>query len=101
MALTKDEIKKIASLARINLTPEEETRHAETISAVLGYVELLNEIDTDKVEPTFQVTGLHGIVREDVAEVSINKKELMELMPKVKAGLLDVPGVFKNEDNLH
>lgn len=101
MALSKNEIKKIASLARIDLTPEEEERHAETISAVLEYMELLNEVNTDKVEPTFQVTGLEGIVREDLPEPSINKEMLVCAMPKTKAGLLEVPGVFKNIDNSH
>lgn len=101
MTLSIEEIKKIASLARISLTPKEEERYAETISAVLGYVEMLNEVNTDKILPTYQVTGLTGIIRADEPFESPIKKELVELMPKTKAGLLEVPGIFKKEENLH
>jgi len=101
MMLSKEEIKKIAILARIDLSPEEEARHAETISAVLGYIQLLNEIDTSAVEPTYQVTGLSGVFRQDKAEKSLIKKELIDAMPNVKNKLLQVPDVFKKEDNAH
>ena len=43
MALSLDEVRKIAKLARLNLTPAEEKRHAETISVVLDYMKILNE----------------------------------------------------------
>lgn len=101
MVLSIEEIKKIASLARIYLTPKEEARHAETISAVLDYMELLGEVDTEKVKPTFSVTGLINIVRDDESKLSLNKEQLICAMPKVKAGLLDVPGVFKNDNILN
>lgn len=95
MALTKQEIKKIAQLARLELTPEEESRYAEEISAVLDYMKILNEVDTKNIEPTAQVTGLKNIVRPDEAKkCSVNKK-LMEQMPKVYANELSVPGVFE------
>jgi len=101
MALSIEEIKKIASLARIALTPKEEARHAETISAVLDYMELLSEVDTEKIKPTFSVAGLNNIARDDESELSLNKELLIRAMPKVKANLLEVPGVFKNDDNSH
>lgn len=97
MSLSIEEVKKIAQLARIELTPEEEKRHAETISAVLEYMTILNEVDTTGVEPTFQVTGLEGVVREDaVVECSADVKEkLIGQMPKVVMNELVVPGVFE------
>lgn len=94
MALTNQEIKKIARLARINLTPEEECRHAETISAVLDYMKILNEVDTKNIEPTAQVTGLKNVIREDGATKCPSAKELMDQMPKVCDNKLSVPGVF-------
>lgn len=95
MAISREEVKKIASLARLNLTAEEETRHAETISAVLDYMEILNQLKTKNVEPTFQVTGLKNIYREDKAIRSDNQKELLAEMPKTKKEQLVVPGVFE------
>lgn len=97
MALSKDEVKKIAELARIELSPAEEGRFAETISAVLEYMKILNEVDTSDVEPTYQVTGLAGVVREDVTTLSTIQKELIAEMPEVEHGELVVPAVFEAE----
>lgn len=95
MALTNQKIKKIAQLARLSLTPAEENRYAETISAVLEYMKILNEVDTTTIEPTAQVTGLKNIVRKDeIKKCSANKK-LIGQMPKVYANELSVPGVFE------
>lgn len=97
MSLSIDEVKKIAQLARIKLTPEEEQRHAETISAVLDYMNILNEVNTDGVEPTSQVTGLEDVVRKDVVKESHITKELMAQMPQVEHNELVVPAVFAEE----
>ncbi len=94
MSLTIEEVKKIAQLARIKLTSEEEQRHAVTISAVLDYMNILNEVDTSGVEPTLQVTGLEDIVRADEVKQSNLNKELMAQMPQVEDNELVVPAVF-------
>ena len=94
MSISIDEVRKIAQLARIELTPEEQTRHAATISAVLDYMKILNEVDTTGVEPTFQVTGLTNVYREDVVVESELGKKLIEQMPQVEGEELVVPGVF-------
>jgi|SRR3989339_1960640 len=98
MSISIEEVKKIAQLARIKLTPEEEKRHAETISAVLDYMRILNELDTKGVEQTSQVTGLEDITREDVPRDCEIKKEILEQMPEVRDNELVVPGVFENVD---
>lgn len=99
MALTIGEIKKIASLARIELSAAEEKRHAETISAVLAYMKVLGEVDTAGIEPTAQVTGLDNVYREDEASSSAIKEDLIKAMPDVYAGELRVPGVFENSES--
>ncbi len=95
MPLSIAEVKKIAQLARIKLTPDEEKRHAETISAVLDYMKILNEVDTKGVEQTSQVTGLEDVVREDAPRDCEFKKEIIEQMPDVRENELVVPGVFE------
>lgn len=94
MALTIDEVKKIAQLARIELTPAEEARHAETISAVLDYMKILNEADTSGVEGAYQVTGLENVFRDDVVTECAYREELIKQMPEVESEELAVPAVF-------
>jgi len=95
MSLTIEEVKKIAQLARIELTKKEEKRHAETISAVLDYMKILNEVNTAGVEPTCQVTGLEDVWREDVVHDCKIVKELLDQMPEIKDNELVVPAVFE------
>lgn len=98
MALTVDEVRKIANLARIKLTGEEEKRYAETISAVLDYMTILNEVDTSNVEPTSQVTGLVDVYREDAPEDSGHQQKILGQMPAVETGELVVPEVFEDDE---
>lgn len=100
MSLTIEEVRKIAQLARIELTPVEEKRHAETISTVLDFINTLNEVNTDGVEPTAQVTGLEDVTREDVVKNCEIKKALLQQMPQVSAGLLKVPAVFGDSEDI-
>lgn len=74
-ALTKDQVLHIAKLARLTLTSSEIDKMTKELSAILNYVELLNEVDTTNVEPTAQVTGLTNALREDVVVPSDAKSD--------------------------
>ena len=65
MKLTKQQVQHVATLARIGLTDAEVTKFQTQLSGILDYVEQLNEVNTDGVEPTAQVTGLTNVTRED------------------------------------
>jgi len=98
MPLSIEEVRKIAALARIGLTKEEEERHAVTMSSVLDFVGQLNEVNTDGVQPTAQVTGLEDVFRADEVVECEYKKGLLEQMPDLSVNLLKVPAVFENSD---
>jgi len=63
--LTTEQIKHIANLARLELTPEEEKKYGEQLSAILNYVDKLGEVNTDQVSVTAQTGGLVNAWRED------------------------------------
>ena len=65
MKLSGEEIKHIADLARLELSPEELDKYGEQLSAVLSYIDQVQEVDVDGVEPTAQVTGLTNVWRAD------------------------------------
>ena len=100
MSLSIEEVKKIAQLARIKLSPEEEKRHAATISVVLDYMKILNEVDTKGVEQTSQVTGLEDVVRADEPRDCKIIKELLAQMPETESNELVVPVVFAETNEL-
>ncbi len=97
MSISIEELKKIAQLARIKLTEDEEKRYAETISVVLDYMNILNEVDTTGVEQTSQVTGLEDVVRADESRDCKIVKELLVQMPQIENNELVVPGVFVDQ----
>jgi len=97
MSLSVAELKKIAQLARIKLTADEEKRYADTISVVLDYMKILNEVDTKGVEQTSQVTGLEDVTRPDEPRDCKLVKELLAQMPEVKNNELVVPVVFEQD----
>ena|SRR3990172_490454 len=103
MALSKKETEKIADLARLKLKDKELTKFAIQLSGVLDNFKMLSEIDTEKVEPTSQVTGLSNICREDEKvldwkadkDIKKNREKLLKNVPKQEDGFIKVPGVFE------
>lgn len=86
MKLTKEEIEKLAHLARLKLTPEEVTRFSNELTGILDYVQILGEVDTTGVVETAQVTGLKNISREDEIDMTLCKPdELLEASQLPKA----------------
>lgn len=68
--LTDKDVKHTAKLSQLELTDEEVETFKKQLSEVIGYVEELNEVDTDSVEPTSQSTGLENSLREDERDTS-------------------------------
>lgn len=66
--LTRDDIVKLANLARLDLTEAEMDEYAGELTAILEYVEQLGSVDVADLAPTNQVTGLTNVMRDDVAQ---------------------------------
>lgn len=66
MALSSDDVRHVAKLARLDLTDEEVTRFTKDLGGIFELIETLRQVDTKDVEPTAQVTGLANVTREDV-----------------------------------
>ena len=94
--LSKKEIKHIAKLARLDLTDKELKLYGGQLSDILGYIDMLKEVDTTGVEPTAQVTGLVNALRED--EVSVwDEKETEDALkeaPEMEDGQVKVKRVL-------
>lgn len=93
----KIDVKHVAKLANLPLTPEEEEKYSEQLSAILGYFEKLNEVDTKDVEPTFNVTGQSNVMREDETAGCLSQEEALFNAPKKKDSMFETKGVFEEE----
>jgi aspartyl-tRNA(Asn)/glutamyl-tRNA(Gln) amidotransferase subunit C len=84
--LTPDQVRHIAKLARLTLSEAEVAKFATEMSAILQYVDMLQEVDTSAVEPTAQVTGQTNALREDVIKPNSTAPDaLLECSPLQKA----------------
>jgi aspartyl-tRNA(Asn)/glutamyl-tRNA(Gln) amidotransferase subunit C len=68
MTLTKEDVEKIANLARMALTSEEKTEYQRQLSAVLDYAEMLNELDLKQIDPALHTEARKNVMRADVIE---------------------------------
>lgn len=87
----------MAKLARLSLSSVELTKFQGQLSNILDYVELLNEVNTDGVEPTAQVTALTSVMREDELrkEPLCDPEKLLECSPlPIENNQIKVKNVF-------
>ncbi|MEA2088955.1 MAG: Asp-tRNA(Asn)/Glu-tRNA(Gln) amidotransferase subunit GatC [Patescibacteria group bacterium] len=96
MKLNKQQVEHIAKLARLELTEKEKKIFSVQLSSILDYVGKLEEVNTDGVEETSQVTGLINSIRDDVVEEALleSKQEILNNAPDKEDNLFKVKSVF-------
>ena len=93
--LPKDQVEWAARLAHIELTEAEQSKYAEELSAVLGYVDELQGVDTATVDETMQITDLKNVTAADaVGECEIPREEFLKRAPESAQGYIKVKKVF-------
>ncbi|MEE8421321.1 MAG: Asp-tRNA(Asn)/Glu-tRNA(Gln) amidotransferase subunit GatC [Dehalococcoidia bacterium] len=94
MALSADEVRYIARLARVALGGDEVERLQEQLSAILDHFAVLNEIDTDNVPPTAQTFEMTNVDREDEPEPSATRDDVLANAPRRQDGYFRVRAVL-------
>jgi aspartyl-tRNA(Asn)/glutamyl-tRNA(Gln) amidotransferase subunit C len=93
--VSRDTVVKLAALSNLQLKDDEIDSLQADISHILAYVEQLNELDTEGVEPAYQVTGLKNIYREDtVDQGDVGRDALLGLAAETQAMHIKVPKVI-------
>ena len=95
MAVTDFDVKYVAHLARIALTPEEEQKLGAQLGQILGHIEKLKELDVSGVEPTAHAIPLVNVTRPDEVRPSLPHDEAMRNAPAQANGLFIVPKIVE------
>ena len=98
-----EQVRHVAELANLELTPEEEPRMQHDLNAVLGYIAQLSEVDTTGVEAMAQVGDVlgassdfeGGALRQDVVRPSIDRRAVMAAAPESDGRFFKVPKVIE------
>ena len=93
--LTIEDVKHVAKLSRLGLTKEELEMYSDQLSSILDFVDKLNEINTENVLPTAQVTGLKNVLRKDKATPSLSQEEALSSSSHTENGYFKVKAVIK------
>ena len=95
MAAAEIDIKYVAHLARLHLTPDEEKKLGAQLGGILGYIEKLKELDVTGVEPTAHAVPLVNVTRPDEVRPSIPHDEALRNAPAQANGLFMVPKIVE------
>jgi aspartyl-tRNA(Asn)/glutamyl-tRNA(Gln) amidotransferase subunit C len=93
--ISKDDVQYLARLSNLQLVDDEVDALRVDIENILGYIQQLSELDTTGVEPTYQVTDLENVWREDeIDDYGVNRETLIALAPESEADQIKVPKVL-------
>ncbi len=89
------DVKYVAHLARLALTPDEEARLGAQLGQILGYIEKLKEVDVSAVEPTAHAVPLVNVMRPDEVRPSLPHEDALRNAPAQMNGLFRVPKIVE------
>jgi len=95
MAAPHIDVKYVAHLARLHLTPEEEQKFSAQLGQVLGYIEKLQQLDVSQVEPTAHAMPLVNVTRPDETRPSLPHDDALRNAPAQADGLFVVPKIVE------
>ena len=95
--VTKEEVKKIATLSKLSLSESELKNHTKDMNNILEYMDLLNEIDTSNTRELVNVHDAKSDLREDQSEDSIPKDKVIDNSPDFEDDYIKIPLVVKKD----
>ena len=93
--LSKEQVLHIARLAKLKLTEKEVKKFQKQLSDILSYIDMLNELDISKVEPSSQVTGLKNIFKKDEVVDCFSQKEALSGTKSKHNGYFKIKAIFE------
>ena len=88
------DIEHIAKLARLRLTDAEKEKFSKHMGSIIGYIEKLNELDSQIVEPTSHILGLNNVFREDATAKPLTDQDPINSSPANNKGHYEVPKII-------
>jgi aspartyl-tRNA(Asn)/glutamyl-tRNA(Gln) amidotransferase subunit C len=93
--ISRDDVLHLAQLSSLQLSSDETNNLQKDIGNILDYIQQLGELDTTGVEPTYQVTDLENVWRDDnVIDDQISREQLLDLSPETANHQVKVPKVL-------
>ncbi len=95
MSISREEIKHIADLSRINIEDNQLDKYAETLSGIVDMANQINNLNTDNVKPTAHILENVNVFRKDEVKPSYNRDKILENAPTKESGCISLPKVVE------
>lgn len=96
--IDRQQVQKIAHLARLEITPQEEEQFATQLSSILEYFEQLSELDTKDVSPTTRAIEISNVTRSDRTTPYANRDALLKEAPEPEGDFFRVPQILNTDE---
>jgi len=94
MAITKADVEKIATLAKLKFSKDEQEKLTKELAQIIAYVEKLNELDLENIPPTSHVLDLKNVMRDDEVRSGLSQQQALMNAPARHGGFFSVPKVI-------
>ena len=95
MSIDNKTVRKVSKLAKIKINEKEETKLIEELNNILGWVDELKKVDTEKIEPMLSVFNESMVMRKDEVSSKISDELVLKNAPESKSGFFVVPKVVE------
>lgn len=95
MSVSKEDVKHIANLSKLNLTEEELEKYTTELSDIVNFANELSNIDVDGIKPTAHILDIKNVFRKDEMKPSYDREEILKNAPSKDAGCVSVPKVVE------
>ncbi|MBP5975958.1 Asp-tRNA(Asn)/Glu-tRNA(Gln) amidotransferase subunit GatC [Brasilonema sp. CT11] len=95
--IDREQVHKVAHLARLELTPEEEEKFTTQLGSILDYFEQLSELDVSDVPPTLRAIDVKNVTRADDLQPYPNREDILESAPEQEGDFFKVPKILNEQ----
>ena len=95
MSIDNKTVRKVSKLAKIRINEQEEKKLIEELNNILGWVDELKKVDTEKIEPMLSVFNESMVMRKDEVSSKISDELVLKNAPESKSGFFVVPKVVE------
>ena len=92
--IDREQVRKVANLARLELTTEEEAQFTTQLGSILDYIEQLNQLDVTNVAPTTRAIDVSNVTREDILQPYPEREAILNSAPQQEGDFFRVPKIL-------
>jgi aspartyl-tRNA(Asn)/glutamyl-tRNA(Gln) amidotransferase subunit C len=89
-------IERLGRLAMLELDEAEKSRLAEELERMIDFIRVIEEVDTEGMEPLVHPSGAYGLLRDDIVSTAMNREDALKHVPSCRDGYVTAPSPFKS-----